>query len=193
MEYAVGEIKLNETWTMNFRLKLNQTGNIKLFGPEQMQSKITFKDSISNASQTAFIPEIQCNIIDKQAGNKGDANMTIDGLSDGLGVPFSTSWPIHWSTTYNGSVNSAWEEIKYQDVYKPGWKNVPGAYIVIAPNSFEQPDTFIIDTSDDAKFQPGDKFCVQVWGHSQDVDIEPFAEYCNFKASSGAGQYIKLE
>jgi hypothetical protein len=196
MTFDVGTIKLNESWSTNFRLKLNMSGSITLFGPDQPSSKITFKDAITNTTQEAFIPSIQCNIIDKQPGNKVDANLTVDSLGDYLGTTFTTTWPIQWKTTYNGSAAMGWENVQYLNWNKQsqGWKEVPTGMVFIAPDSFEKSDSVMIDTSDDIKFPPGDKFCVRVVPHSPDVNGDhTSAEFCNTKTGSGAGQFIKLE
>jgi len=148
----------------------------------------------SSASK-AFIPSIQCNIIDKQPGNKAEANLTVESLGDYLGTTFTTTWPIRWTTTYNGSAEMAWEDVQYLNWNKQyqGWKPVPTGMVFIAPDSFRKSDSVMIDTSDDLKFPPGDKFCVKIVPHSPDVNDPTAPEYCNTKTGSGAAQFIKLE
>ena len=125
MYFDVGTVRLNETWTVNFRLNLTKAGKIELFGPDSA-SNIRFKDvTANNATQNSFIPAIQCNVLQKRPTGAGDYNLSVYDLTDGLGPTdtISTQWPIQWKTTYDGN-ETAMEEIKYMNMNKPfrGWQ-----------------------------------------------------------------------
>jgi hypothetical protein len=197
MNFDVGTVKLNETWTVNFRLNLTHPGKIVLFGPDSA-SNIKFNDTSSNnATQNSFIPAIQCNVLEKRPEGMGDYNLSVYNLTDGLptGATFFTQWPIEWKTTYDGN-ESAVEEIKYMNVNIPsrGWQMVDYGWAFIPAKSFDKPDYLMISTTDDVKWPPGDQFCIQITATADDVNGAAMSnQWCRTKAGSGGTQYIKLE
>jgi hypothetical protein len=200
LAYDVGTIKLNETWRVNFRLNLTKAGKIELFGPTSASTWVKFNDSTSSGTQQAFIPAIQCNILQTRSQNKGDANLTVFGLEDNLAAPFTTQWPIQWKTTYNGT-DTAWAEIKYTLPNKPslgervvdsGWISFQG--LQGSTYTYEKVTPFTISTADDTKWPPGEQFCIQIRATAGDVNGESKSNMiCRTKQGTTQGQYIKLE
>lgn len=195
MKFNVGTVKLNETWFTNFRLKLTKAGKIDLFGPASV-SNITFNDSTTNTMQTAFIPMIQCNVLQKQQG-VGEYNLSVHDLKDGLGAgdEIFTQWPIQWNTTYDGN-ETAVEEIKFMDLDIPsrGWQTIEFGWAFVPAKSVEEMEYHTISVTDDNKWPPGDQFCVQITATADDVNGAPMSNtICRTKSGTSFGQYIKLE
>jgi hypothetical protein len=199
MHFDVGTVKLNETWTVNFRLNLTKPGKIEMFGPNSV-SNIMFKDvTANNATQNSFIPAIQCNVLAKRPEGAGDYNLSVYNLQDGLGLvdtpdTISTQWPIEWKTTYDGK-ETAVEEIKYMNMNKPslGWQTVDIGW-VFKSKTIDEKDYFTISTTDVFKWPPGDRFCVQITATADDVNGVAMTNiWCRNKAGSSTGYYIKLE
>ena len=195
LTFNVGTVKLNETYTINFRVNFTKIGMITLFDPlSSSGNTVTFIDSVTNTTQIERFEPVYCNAIAQGPGTHGYANFTISQPVAPVGE-FTTSLPIQWTTTYNSSPGSAYEMVQIADSsIGQTFQSIPGSYINIPPNVLERPDSYIIDTSDDVKYQPGDNFCVQIWGYSENVTGTPTSlQTCRKKAGSGAGQYIKLE
>lgn len=192
--FSVGTIKLNETWTSNFRLNLTKMGNIELFGPNS-SSAISFTDASSGLTTTSFIPAIQCNVLQSRNNTGfGDKQIFINNLTDGSLVTLPDHWPIQWNTTYNGAYVVT-EEVKFRNMGKSSssWQTVPGGVIYVY-NAFEQKNYLTIDTSDASRWPAGYQYCVQITGYADDVNGAAMTDtLCRNKPSESGTQYIKLQ
>ena len=192
MTFNPGEIKLNDTWSASFRLNLTQAGKIDLFGPDN--SIITFTDASTGATQTGFIPAMQCNvhaiIVNSGFGSK---TLRVDNLSFVDGVsPDPNVWTIKWNTTYDGN-KTVQEAILYRVTGETQWKTIPNGLVFISTKVFEETKEHTISTSDTTLWPPGKCFDIQIVAGAEDANAAMTNQITKCKALPGGTIFIKLE
>ena len=81
MDFDVGEIRLNETWSTNFRLNLVKAGKISLFGIGDSSSKICFRDASTGNLNCQFIEEWTCPIRESKVNVPfGNNTLVVDNV-----------------------------------------------------------------------------------------------------------------
>jgi hypothetical protein len=192
MTFNPGEMKLNDTWSATFRLNLTQAGKIDLFGPDN--SIITFTDASTGATQTGFIPAMQCRvqaiIVNTGFGSK---TLRVDNLSFVEGVsPDPNVWTIKWNTTYDGN-KTVQEAILYRVTGETQWKTVPGGLVFISTKVFEETKEHTISTSDTTLWPTGKCFDIQIVAGAEDANAAMTNQITKCKALPGGTIFIKLE
>ena len=185
LNFNVGTINLNETWSTTFRLNLTQAGNIELFPPDH-PSFLTFTDASTNTTTTSPLPPITCNVqqgyVDQGYGGK---YLSVDNLSFAGSNPDPSIWTIQWNTTYTGNL-TAQEYIQYRQVGDSQWNTVGSKS---KTNTYQSTDQFTLDTS---SWEPNVDYEIQISATASD------ANYSNViisatKNGPTATNYIKLE
>lgn len=144
MTFNVGEIRLNESWYTSFRVNLTQSGQIRLFGPDN-PSKICFTDASTGATNCQSIKEWFCPVQQTKV-NEGFAHADI--VISNLSATNTTDNPdiltIRWDTTYNGNF-SVTEKVEYQDPISKNWKQIGGP-LFVGSKSYAVPRVVTTDT-----------------------------------------------
>jgi hypothetical protein len=196
MNFDVGTVKLNHYWMVNYRLKLNDTGDVNLFGPNQPNSNLTFVTN-TGGKQVSTIPAIHCYIPPGSPATFSEKTLTINGPFDTLGAAtIPDHWAITWNTAYNG---------------KPGVQQGVGRLYYFNPDTIEQTrhpvtattwmiyppttsESYTVDTTDTDVWKPGEKYCLEVKGTADGVNGEVSGTaLCRVMPGTGTGQYLKLE
>lgn len=191
LAFDVGTIKLNETWSATFRLNLTKMGKIDLFGPG---STISFKDAATNATQTGFIPAMQCRVQQSIVNTGfGSRTLRVDNLSEVIGAsPDPNVWTIKWNTTYDGA-KTVQEAILYRVTGDPHWTTVPGGLVFISTPVFEETKQHTLSTSDTTLWPPGKCFDIEIVAGAEDANAARTDAVQKCKAPSSDTIYIKLE
>ncbi len=102
LSFDVGTMQLNDTWQTTFQFNLTGAGKLDLFGPGS-GSAITFTDSTTGATQSAFIPSIPVTVL-KNLVNTGFGSDTllVDNLNINTGASGTNILMLNWSTLYTG-------------------------------------------------------------------------------------------
>ncbi|MDP2796208.1 MAG: VWA domain-containing protein [Methanoregula sp.] len=191
MAFNVGTIKLNETWSATFRLNLTQAGKIDLFGPS---SSISFTDAATGATQTGFIPAMQCRVRESIVNTGfGSKTLRVDNLSEIIGAnPDPNVFTVKWNTTYDGD-KTVQEAILYRVTGDPQWKTVPGGLVFISTPVFEETNQHAISTLDTTLWPPGKCFDIQIVAGAEDANAAMTNQITKCKALPGGTIFIKLE
>jgi len=102
LKFVVGAIRVKETWEATFRLKVNKTGIIQLFGPG---STISY----NGGSGTMKIPHTYINSL---PGSEGLHTGTLKISNLIVSGPVADSIPLQWNLNYTGFA-TATETIEY--------------------------------------------------------------------------------
>ncbi len=109
LSFNIGTVYVNETWEANFRLKVLESGNILVFGP---QSQVCFTNGEDgNSCMTLPNISVYSNMTPLNLGVAG-TTINIVGLTrsdDGL---VKDTLPATWTTVYNGA-DQITEEVSY--------------------------------------------------------------------------------
>jgi hypothetical protein len=148
MEFTPGDIKLADTWAATFRLRLNNSGKIELFGPDS-DSEVCFTDASTDTKTCQFIPPCQCNIQESLV-NEGLGNETV-AITDMTAVSASGDPNIarvQWYLTYTGTDpnNRCTQRISY----KPDggkYSLIPGESVKYAWTSDHVLQYVLVDTT----------------------------------------------
>ena len=166
MTYTVGDIKLNDTWSVTFRLNLTQMGQILLFGPDSPSSNICFTDASTGKTTCQGIQALKCNIQQQKINIPfGDKSLFVDNLSADSGGPDPNILTIKWNTTYDGE-KVVLETISYhnQDIKDSHYDTVPGG-ILYEPKCYEKTSILTIDTTS----SPAGDYSIRVFGQAVDA------------------------
>jgi Mg-chelatase subunit ChlD len=146
MSFAVGEVKLNSTWSATFRLNLTQAGKVEMFGVSN-PSKICFTDASTGATTCQFIPSLQCNI---QQSTKnvpfGDKYIFLGNLTATNNGPDPNILTLKWNTTYDG-VLTAQETVGYKLQDSNAIPLPVSQGILFEPNCYEKTNILTVDTT----------------------------------------------
>jgi hypothetical protein len=189
MNFTPGDIKLADTWSTTFRLRLNASGKIELFGPAS-NSEICFTDASTDKKTCQFIPPLQCNI-QESIVNKGLGNETL-----ALENPSATSIAndpkmvkVAWLLTYTSTANQATQRISYTVRGKDQWQLVPGENIKFAGKSDKAPQFVTVDTSS----WPYDDYTFRIEAFAQDAENAASVTADWTKSGGTAPNYIQLD
>jgi hypothetical protein len=164
MSFTPGDIKLNDSWSANFRLKLNASGKIELFGPGTA-SQICFTDASTAKKTCQFIPALQCNIQESLVNQGiGDEYLFIGNLTAVNTKEDPNILKIQYNVTYTGTnpMNTVTETIWYKP---PGgqYKLFDGG-VLYDSKCFEHPRYILPDTTS----WPSGTYSIQVRGKAND-------------------------
>ena len=189
LQYNVGNVSLNDTWSSTFRLNLTHAGTVELFDPAN-PSKICFTDASTKKTVCQSIPPLKCNI-QQQIVNVpfGNFNLLLENpvvTSSGLNPNIFT---IMWDITYTGE-KGAQETISYKNM------DIPNSHYTAVPNGIlsqskcdKKPSSLTID----ATSWPAGSYSIQVSGLAYDANTPLPIEGQWLKQGGGAPIYIKLE
>jgi hypothetical protein len=188
MEFTPGDIKLDDTWSANFRLKLNASGKIELFGPGTA-SEICFTDASTEKTTCQFIPAFQCNIQESLINEGiGDEYLFIGNLTADNTKEDPNILKIQYNVTYTGKdpMNTVTETIWYKP---PGgqYKLLDGG-VDYDSNCFEKTHLKLTDTTTWAV----GLYSIQVRGKAPDSNGATITTTWEKKGPSDIN-YIKLE
>jgi len=197
MTFNVGDINLNDTWMTSFELNLTKAGVVTLFGPNS-PATVTFKDSSSQTSQSTFINQLVCPILDN-FNNSGfsTATIQIDGLTQlTASTPDPNVWALQWNTTYNGGDPTVQETITVtkEGSTTPLWVGYafPSAGTEVTYTMGNPLTNPMIDARDPLTFPEGQNYVVTIdaratdsGGDSKWIEI--------FKAGGNGQNYIRLQ
>jgi Mg-chelatase subunit ChlD len=183
LKFNIGEVKLNETWETNFRLRVLKEGSISLMGPG---SSIDFKDVNGNtasmdlnnlstftSTQNAVITGATWKTITIEEFHRTDTN------PEGA---LKTIVPITWTTNYNG-VNPITHDVYFQREMDPEVR-------------FDRKTTFgggkstLYSQLDLSSLQPGGYTFII---HAYSTDAEATEDIGPYAYNSQTRAFIKLE
>jgi hypothetical protein len=189
MNFTPGDIKLADTWSTTFRLRLNASGKIELFGPDS-GSLICFTDASTEKQTCQFIPPLQCNI-QESIVNKGLGNETL--LLESATATNSANDPkmvkVAWLLTYTSTANQVTQRISYTVRGKDQYQLVPGENIKFAGLSDKAPQSVMVDTSS----WPYDDYTFRIEAFAQDAENAASITADWTKTGGVAQNYIQLD
>lgn len=188
MNFTPGDIKLADTWSTTFRLRLNASGKIELFGPDS-GSVICFTDASTDKQTCQFIPPLQCNI-QESIVNQGLGNETLLLESATATTPSDPQMVrVAWLLTYTSTTNQATQRISYTVRGKDQWQLVPGENIKFAGLSDRSPQSVMVDTST----WPYDDYTFRIEAFAQDAENAASITADWTKTGGSALNYIQLD
>ncbi|DAC71689.1 MAG TPA: hypothetical protein DSN98_09090 [Thermoplasmata archaeon] len=188
LDFTIGTIKLKEQWNATFRLKVNQSGLIDVFGNH---STVTF----NGGTQTLYLPQTFITVVPNlTVTNITGKTITLDNLMITENGEIKVLLPVTWSTNYTGN-KTLTEKIKYcikgrssNCVDTGDWVIFDTVTHTYDPYTMEYVDFAQLDVT---KLPPGD-FKIQVRATASDAP-DAVAE-TGFKPVGGRGKtFIKLE
>jgi hypothetical protein len=148
MAFTPGDIKLADTWAATFRLRLNNSGKIELFGPDSA-SQVCFTDASTDTQTCQFIPSCQCNIQESLV-NEGLGNETL-AITD-MTAESASGDPnivrVQWYLTYTGTDPN--NRVTQRISYKPDggkFSLIPGESVKYAWTSDHAVQYVLVDTT----------------------------------------------
>ena len=123
LDFIIGTIKVGQFWNATFRLRVNQSGIIDLFGKD---STVTF----NGGTETLNLPQLFITVVPKlNATVIGTKTITLTNLTVTEPGEIKTLIPIMWNMNYTG--NSTVTENVYYSVDEGSWvmfatKIIPG-------------------------------------------------------------------
>jgi len=188
MTFTPGDIKLNDTWSANFRLKLNASGKIELFGPGTA-SQICFTDASTEKTTCQFIPALQCNIQESLVNEGiGDEYLFIGNLTAENTKQDPNILKVQYNVTYTGKnpLNTVTETIWYKPA--GGQYKLFDGGVLYDSNCFEHTRYILPDTT---SWSAG-VYSIQVRGKANDSNGATVTTTWEKKGPSDIN-YIKLE
>ena len=190
LDLKAGEMNLNDVWSLNFKVNLTKAGNIRLFGPDDPNSKVCFIDVKTNKETCSIIEEINCPVKEDITGTFNDEKVTVDITSAGNLAADPKTLTVNWQTTYVGD-GTVEQTLSYKNVditnpvqhYTTVNTVSDGAIDPASP----KPHQFTIDTS---TWPPG-RYSIRVIGSSGKASNSDEAFWV--KTESSAQVYLKLE
>jgi hypothetical protein len=124
LSFNIGLVKRGETWETNFRLRVLKEGTILLFSP---RSTVDFTDSLGKESS------LPLNNLSYFTVVKDNSSLVIQKIEVLTSCPEEGEYkdpllPIKWTTTYNGSATTIFEEVRYM--------SESGAWLMFYSNSY---------------------------------------------------------
>ncbi|WP_048110705.1 Ig-like domain-containing protein [Methanoregula formicica] len=194
INYNVGTIKLNETWSATLRLRLTQAGSFDLFGPDSTSS-ITFtdmSDTTNPVTQTAFIPEMQCKVY--PVGENpvfGTKTLQVSDLTVTTSDP--TVWKLAWKTSYDGD-KTVTETLQSRVADSAAaWQTIPGGITMISSQVVNSPSYYTLSLSDTSLWVKGKCYEFRVVAQAEGTDDSVTQSGSTCISASGGTIYIKLE
>ena len=115
LSFAIGTMKLNDTWQTSFAFNLTYNGTLVLFGPGS-GSSISFTDSSTGNTQTSQLDSKTVSVYQSVVNTGfGTKTLLVDQLKFVQGAsPDPNIWTIQWNTTYTGASVAA-ETVQYPE------------------------------------------------------------------------------
>lgn len=194
IDYNVGTIKLNETWSATLRLRLTQAGSFDLFGPDSTSS-ITFtdmSDTTNPVTQTAFIPEMQCKVypVGENPGY-GVKTLKVSDLTVTTSDP--TVWKLAWKTSYDGDKTVTETLQSRMADSAAAWQIIPGGITTISSQVINSPSYYTLSLSDASLWTKGKCYEFRVIAQADDTDDSVTQSIPQCISAAGGTIYIKLE
>ena len=189
MTFNVGTIKLNNTWSVAFRLNLTQAGKIDLFGPDN-PSRIAFTDASTGKTTYQNLSPCSCTIAQSITNVPfGDKNLFVDNLSATNNGPNPDILTLKWNTTYDGQ-KTAQETVSFRNLDTPNshYVPVPNGILFEGPCS-EKTDHLTVDTT---SWTPG-LYSIEVVAVAMDAGNSGVDTITWNKEGPNTPKYIKLE
>ncbi|MFA6331967.1 MAG: VWA domain-containing protein [Methanoregula sp.] len=188
INYDVGTIKLNETWSATLRFGLTKAGTIGLFGPGD--SYISFKDADSQTIQKAFIPAMVCQVNEPGVNpGYGTTALRVEDLT--VTATESDKWVLAWKTTYDGD-KVVTETIQYRADSSSPWQTLPGGISTINQKVTGKASSYTLSIADSSAWKAGTCYQFRVIAETEGLgSVTRSVENCI--SSSGGTIYIKLE
>ena len=123
LDFAIGTIRVGETWEATFRLKVKQSGSIDVFG---MNSLVSF----NNGTSTLTLPHTFLTVVpDLNATGIKSKTLDLSNLLVTENGEIKALLPVMWNTTYSG--NKTVTENVYYSIDDGPWvmfttKTIPG-------------------------------------------------------------------
>lgn len=194
IDYNVGTIKLNETWSATLRLRLTKAGSLDLFGPDSTSS-ITFtdmSDTTNPVTQTAFIPEMQCKVYPVGV-NPGFGLKTLQVSDLTVTTSDPTVWKLAWKTSYDGD-KTVTETLQSRLADSAAsWQIIPGGITTISNQVVNSPSYYTLSLSDTSLWSKGKCYEFRVIGQAEDADDSVTQSIPACISAGGGTIYIKLE
>jgi len=148
MGFTPGDIKLADTWSATFRLKLNNSGKIELFGPDS-DSEVCFTDASTDKETCQFIPPCQCNIQESLVNEGlGNETVTITDMTADSASGDPNIVRVQWYLTYTGTDPN--NRVTQRISYKPDggkYSLIPGESVKYAWTSDHAVQYVLVDTT----------------------------------------------
>jgi hypothetical protein len=181
LDFTIGTIKLKEQWNATFRLKVNQSGLIDVFGNH---STVTF----NGGTQTLYLPQTFITVIPNLTVTEIIVKtISLDNLACTEAGEIKALFPVKWNTNYTGN-KTLTEKVYYRIDNKGPWVQFNTKTHLYDPLTMEYVDYAQLDVT---KLPPGD-FKIQVRATASDAP-DAIAETVS-KTVGGRGRtFIKLE
>ena len=112
LSFAIGTMKLNDTWQTSFAFNLTYNGTLVLFGPGS-GSSISFTDSSTGNTQTSQLDSKTVSVYQSVVNPGWDKDPPCGPAEICSGAsPDPNIWTIQWNTTYTGASVAA-ETVRY--------------------------------------------------------------------------------
>lgn len=112
LHFEVGTVKLGQTWTTSYRLKVKTEGNINVFGPG---STISFNDSADGGADHLDLPDTFISARPNSTDPVfGDVFLDVSNLGRVGTGPVTDLLTLEWDLDYNGT-GTVTQEVKYSD------------------------------------------------------------------------------
>jgi len=117
-----GDMSLGDLWTLNLKLNLTKSGNIKLFGPDDAASKVCFIDVKTKEKTCTQVEEFNCAIKEDTGGGFTNEAVTVDITSATNLAADPKTLTVNWLATYVGK-GKVTQTLSYKNL------DLPGGYI----------------------------------------------------------------
>ncbi|MDD4254786.1 MAG: VWA domain-containing protein [Methanofollis sp.] len=113
LHFDIGTVRLGQTWETTFRLKVNETGNITIFGPG---STISF----NNGAEPLILPEAFISALPVNNPGNGTADIWVGDLHRVENGPITDFLRMTWNLNYTGN-QTATQHLFYSTDEKRTW------------------------------------------------------------------------
>ena len=179
LHFNIGTIKLGQTWSATFRLKVKKAGNIDVFGNS---STITF----NNGKSSLVLPKTFITSV----ANLTNTGMTMQAIQiSNLQVTqtgvIKDFMPIHWNTTYPGT-QTVTERIYYSNDNQQSWVQFYTISDIL-------PGEWTNSASLDVRNLPPGEYYIRVPAQSTDAVGDEKITSAATQVGTAGKAYIKLE
>jgi hypothetical protein len=181
LNFTIGTIKVGQLWNATFRLKVNQSGLIDVFGSN---STVSFNGGLEKLTlPQTFITVTPLLTVTNITGK----TITLTNLMITEAGEIKVLLPVTWSTNYTGN-KTLTEKVYYQIDNKGPWVQFDTKTHLYDPLTMEYVDFAQLDVT---KLPPGD-YTIQVRATASDAPDA--VAVTSSKAVGGRGKtFIKLE
>jgi hypothetical protein len=180
LDFTIGTIKVDQSWNATFRLRVNQSGLIEVFGNH---STVTFNGGTETLylPQTfiTVVPKLNVSVITAKEIKLKSLNVTDTGVIKAL-------LPVTWNTTYTG--NKTLTEKVYYRIYTGPWVHFD-TKIYPYSNTTEYVDFAQLDVT---KLPPGD-YLIKVYATASDAPDDTIELVTPVNVGNRGKYFIKLQ